>query len=138
MRYVEIPREGSSRRRGAKCKKTGCTKNTAEQKPFCTDHIDEHPYVRELLKNHELVDVEHEQVRKKGMRAVDLNGHTVSEILRTLKHEGHKSIARLARQMDLDTGLLVVYLRRLKREKCILITRQTKGTDLVCLVPTDD
>ncbi len=132
MRYLEIPRE-EGRRRSGRCSHSGCAKRPSEQKPYCSDHLDELPYVKELLTSHDHIDDEHARVKKQGARAVDVNGHTACEILRFLTHDGDRSVAKLARDMGLEESLIKHYLRKLQTERLIRISPKAKGTPMVSL-----
>lgn len=42
-------RVGRDRHRGRRCELPGCIQSTREGKPYCSDHVEMHPYVQAIL-----------------------------------------------------------------------------------------
>jgi len=128
----------SRRRRATRCSAAGCDEATREGKPFCTEHVEEHDYVQDLLATLEAQDAEIQRVARLGARAVDPEGLTACEILNTLRVHGPRTVRRLARELNHEAKVLEAYVKALERRG--LVTKDKKGRKrrrLVHLVAAD-
>lgn len=95
--------------RSPKCEAAGCMRSTKERKPYCTDHVDMHPYVAGLVEALADCDRERAQVARRGAKAVDLAGITTREIMGQLWQYGGRTIERLARDLQLPVEVVASY-----------------------------
>jgi hypothetical protein len=109
------------------CLHPGCTNATRERKPYCTEHVSDHPYVLELMSQIERVEAELDRVRRRGTRAVALEGIPAQEILRELRTFGHRTVERLARDLRLDADVVAAYGRALNRAGKVSLGVTSRG-----------
>ena len=115
------------------CGSSGCLHSTREGKPYCPDHVKEHPYVQGILSTLQDVHAEREKVRERGARAVDLKGLTTKELLLHLTLNGARTIERLARELQLDSVVLNGYVRALVKQGVVDLGRTNRGSTVVKL-----
>ena len=60
------------------CAARGCFNSTREGKPYCSDHVKQHPYAQKVLAELARQEDEERKVRRVGARAVDVGGLTTS------------------------------------------------------------
>ncbi|MGE0708576.1 MAG: hypothetical protein AB7N76_22885 [Planctomycetota bacterium] len=123
------------RKKPRHCERDGCSQATREGKPFCSEHVEELPYVREVQARIDARESEHQEVERRGARAVDPYGPTARDILVTLWINGERSVARLARELNLDFRLVKDYVKSLKRARLIDVTPARRGAGKARLVP---
>lgn len=121
----------TGRKRATHCERPDCTKATREGKPYCSDHVEEHPYVRQLLQALADREAEEERVRKRGAREVDLDGVTAQEILSYVTVHGGKTVQRLSRELNIDQKTIRGYARALERGKLVHLTQTRRGATVV-------
>jgi hypothetical protein len=121
----------SGRKRAKHCERPDCGKATREGKPYCSDHVDDHPYVRGLIEALAAREAEEARVRKRGARAVDLDGVTAREILGYVAIHGGRTVQRLARELNLDIQTIKGYARALERGKRVHLTSTRRGAIIV-------
>ena len=121
----------SGRKRATHCEVPDCGKATREGKPYCSDHVEEHPYVRDLLQALSDREDEEERVRKRGAREVDLDGVTAQEILGYVAIHGGRTIQRLSRELNLDQKTIRGYARALERGNKAHLTQTRRGSTVV-------
>ena len=92
------------------CEVPSCERTTSARKPYCSHHVHLSPYVRELLSSLEEQRREIAAVRRRGPKAVDLEGLTARNLLLELEHAGATSIAGLGRRLMLEERVLESYL----------------------------
>lgn len=117
------------------CSAANCARATREGKPFCSEHVERLPYVQGLLDQLAAREDEEDRVRKRGTRAVDPNGLTAREILLSLWVNGDRTVARLARELNMDFETLKVYVAALKRKGLVTVKPTRRGAGIVTLVP---
>lgn len=129
MARIILPEGGNGPGGPRTCGAAGCEKTTREQKPFCPDHVDQNPYVREIMGALSESDAERKSVKKKGPKAVHLGGIVVNEIILHLELHGRRTVERLAKELQVDIKTLNPYLTRLKKEgKIVFGTNRRKNT----------
>ena len=98
------------------CHVPGCSHPTTERKPYCIDHLERLPYVRELQE--QLAQRDAEEVAataKKGWKAVDIVGSRAREIVDQLSVKGAQTPKRLAITVEMRPSSLEAYLAALER-----------------------
>jgi len=123
------------RRRAPRCNEPTCDRATREGKPFCPDHIEQQPYVAKLMARLERRDVEQERVRKRGGRAVDVEGPTSQEILDYLRLHGQRTFPRIALDLNISIALTEIYLYALRRKGQVSIDQNRRGVGVAKLRP---
>lgn len=88
-----------------------CGQTTRSGKPFCPAHVEQSPYVTDLLQRLAAREREQRAVLNGDLRAIDLGGDTACEIYELLRYYGSRSIPRLARDLNLPGALVLRYLR---------------------------
>ena len=98
------------------CSMAGCTQTTRERKPYCAEHVEEHPYINDLM--HRLADSEREisRVKRRGPRELA---------------QGDRTVERLARDMQLDAHVVQCYVRALARRGRVTLGETSRGNVLV-------
>ncbi|MCA8923533.1 MAG: hypothetical protein KDD82_17080 [Planctomycetes bacterium] len=115
------------------CRSHGCDQTTREGKPFCPDHVEEHPYVREILSTLQRREEEEESVRCRGSRAVDPGGLTARELVLHLSLHGARTVERLSRELQLDPKVLEGYVSALVTQGLVSLGRTNRGSTVVRL-----
>jgi len=118
-----------------RCLAERCTQRTRSGKPYCPDHVEQHPYVQELQAMLVQQRNEIDQVARLGVRAVDTEGLTANELLLQLKLYGDRTVERLARDMQLDVSVVEAYARALARDGKATLARTRRGHVQVTLAP---
>lgn len=116
------------------CEQPGCNQATREGKAFCSEHVEEHPYVKELIARLAERDRQDEEVNKKGSKAATLDAITAQEILQHLAFHGPRTEERLCRELNVDTRTLKGYVAALKRHRLVTLGTTKRGSTLVKLV----
>lgn len=125
----------TGRKKPTHCDHKGCKHATREGKPYCSEHVEQLDYVREVQGRIEAREVELVAVAKRGAKAVDVHGIVAREVLCSLWTYGERSVARLSRELNVDFELLLHYVVRLRRAKLITQTSPRRGAGKVKLVP---
>jgi len=99
------------------CNVKGCGRTTREKKPFCPDHIDELPYVQQLMAQIDYKAAELERVR--SGKPVPVPSCFEGEIVWHLKMNGRRSVRRLAKEVHIEYVILIKMLRAYKRRGLI-------------------
>jgi len=123
------------------CRVQGCGHVTTERKPYCIDHLDQLPYVRELQAH--LASREAEEsaaASRKGWRAVDPSGSRAREIIDQLAVKGAQTPKRLAITVELRPISLENYLGALERAGLVktLTLGSRRGTPRRVVTLTDE
>lgn len=113
-----------------------CLTTTREGKPYCSDHVSEHPYVQAILDTLADRHAEEERVRTLGGPAVDPEGLTAKELLLHLNLHGSRTVERLCRELQLDAKVVEAYVTELVRRGDITISRTNRGSTVVSIVGT--
>lgn len=135
MRSVTPPPKGGRRIPAPLCEVPGCTETTRERKPYCTQHVAEHSYVRGLLETIESIENEIKATRKLGSRAVDVSGPTANDLLGFVRENGPRSVPRLGRDLNLPVAVVKSYVTALARAGRIVTKRTERGAIRVELTP---
>jgi biotin operon repressor len=135
--HVEVVSRISSptRHERRRCSVAGCELKTREGKPFCSDHVEEHPYVQGVLDQVEAMQQEERNARKRGRRGVDLEGHIARELVRELSVHGSRSVERMARDLGLDQVVVRTYAQALEAKGLATLERTRRGYTKVELDP---
>lgn len=115
------------------CREEGCEAATREGKPYCPDHVDVHPYVRDLLAALDARQAEEERVRVSGASEVDLDGITAREIVLHLSLHGARTIERISRELQIDSDVVAGYVEALNERDLILQSTTNRGSTVVKL-----
>ena len=115
------------------CEAPRCHASTREGKPYCPEHVELNPYIRELMAQLASREREEANVGKLGARAVDLEGITAQEILQHLRVHGSRTLKRLARELNISLKVLQGYTRALERRKLIALTQTDRGGKILHL-----
>lgn len=117
------------------CEAPGCSKSTREKKPFCSDHVEMHPYVQELLKAVADQTAEQKKVDQKiSAQHVPADSLTVQEIINHIKVHGSRTVERLARELNFEVELIHRYVNTLISRGVLKIGRTKRGSTIVSLV----
>lgn len=125
----------TGRKKPTHCEADDCVQATREGKPFCSDHVERLTYVQEVQARIEARENELAAVKKRGTRAVDLEGIIARDVLCSLWINGERSVARLSRELNVDFEVLKHYIARLKKAKQLTQTSPRRGAGKVTLVP---
>jgi hypothetical protein len=134
---VALKYDTSGRRDTRHCELRGCKRATTGRKPFCTDHIEHMPQVRWLRDELQRREDEWEAVRRRGARAVKMEGTTAHEVLQYLKVHGSRTIRRLAKDLSMDLELVTPYVNALRRKRKVRVTENKRGIPLVHYLADD-
>lgn len=115
------------------CEAPGCNQATREGKAYCSDHVEMHPYVQDLIMRLEEREAEDERVHRRGARAVNLQGITTQEILQHLAFHGPRTEERLCRELNLDVKTLQGYVQAMRRKKLVTLGHTKRGSTVVKL-----
>lgn len=108
-----------------------CGQATREGKPYCSEHVERHAYVREVMAALEARAEEERAVLRRGAAAVDLQGINAREVLLQLRLHGERTVERLARDLQLDPRLVPHYVQALARRGLVRLGRTSRGSVLV-------
>lgn len=131
-----LRREEPDRRRPPRrCSEPTCNQATREGKPYCSDHVELHPYVQRLLAELREREEADERVRRRGPRAVEATSLTSQEILTFVHVHGPKTVKRLARELNADLETLKIYAQGLRRLGLVRLTATRRKSTLVHPIP---
>ena len=83
-----------------------CGLRTREGKLFCSEHVEEHDYVRNLMQRIENKEKEIEKVRKKGKSAITPDSENLKEIKSHLEINGSRTIRKLQRELQMTESTI--------------------------------
>ncbi|MGE0708557.1 MAG: hypothetical protein AB7N76_22985 [Planctomycetota bacterium] len=106
---------------------------TREGKPYCPEHVDDHPYVRDLLAALAARQAEEERVRTRGSVEVDLDGITAREVVLHLSLHGARTIERISRELQIDSDVVAGYVDALNERDLIDMSHTNRGSTVVKL-----
>ena len=115
------------------CDVGGCFNSTREGKPYCPEHVDQHPYVQAILGILQQREDEENLVRRRGSAAVDPGGLTAKELVLHLSLHGSRTVERLSREFQLETRVMQGYVNALKVQGVLVTGRTTRGSTVVRL-----
>lgn len=131
MTPKSVGRIGPSRKRTSYCQLDGCGTYTYEGKPYCTKHVEHHPYVQSILAVLADRKNEEERVDKRGRRAVNIEGSVSQEIISYLRIHGPRTINRLARDLNRDLRIQSLYVAALRRSGLVITGKNARGGIIV-------
>ena len=137
MRFPALIHPGQNNRTSANktkyCDEAGCEERTREGKDYCPEHINNLPYVQQLLDRIEKKEVEVAAVRKKGKKAVDPASENLKEVRTHLEFNGSRTKKRLARELQLTSSGMEGFLDYLDDEDEITRSRTSRGDETIHL-----
>jgi len=98
--FRQILPEGGSHKGTSPCSISSCTRTTREGKPFCSDHIENAPYVREILETLSQRDSEEAALGKKRGK-ISNTGFFYTETLLLLRSRDYTAKG-LSRRLDIS------------------------------------
>jgi hypothetical protein len=102
------------------CRVKGCTTKTAENKPYCIDHIEQSPHAKRILDYLAEREVEEDRAtRPSGWKRIDVNGSRAREIMEYLAIHGAQSPKRLALKVEIAPAALDAYITALEKAKAV-------------------
>jgi hypothetical protein len=108
-----------------------CGQPTHEGKPFCVEHVEQHPYVSHLLVELAAQAAERAQVARQGPAAVDLDGTTARELMRLLFLYGPRTLQGLGRELQIPPSLVSTYARALAEAGRVSLGKSRRGKTVV-------
>lgn len=126
-------REGPKRTSPRHCEAAGCVQATREGKPFCSDHVDLHPYVQEILATLACKEDEEDRAITGRAKSIDVQGVTCREIIMHLKVHGARTEERLVREMNIDSRAMNKYIVALRNAGIVTTGYTKRGSTLVKL-----
>lgn len=115
------------------CEAPGCDQATREGKAYCSEHVEQHPYVQGLLAQLAERDRQDEEVARRGAKAASLGAITAQEILAHLAFHGPRTEERLCRELNVDDRTLGGYVSALKKARLVVLGTTKRGSTLVKL-----
>lgn len=125
-------REGERDRDGVRyCECSGCFAFTKGGKPRCSAHVDDMPYVQQLLatiadREAELAEIE--AMGKRGWQAVRPAGTVLADVLAHLRANGPRTLERLARETSLPPVVVEACATWLRRQRLGRIGHTKRGS----------
>lgn len=108
------------------CKDCGAA--TRERKDFCPEHVEQNPYVADLLRVMDKMDQEDARVSVHGHMAVDAQGENAKEILAFISVNSAPSVERIAKELSRrDVRITTHYLVALEQGRLITVERNKRG-----------
>ena len=92
------PKSNNSKVANPKCGDKSCGRSTREGKPYCSDHVEQSPYVAKLIKELSLRDAEADKLQIGGK--IEQDSHLVRETMLLLSQCSYTA-AKLSRVMDI-------------------------------------
>jgi len=125
---------GSSAGQTRTCSANGCPETTREGKVYCTDHIENQPYVKSLLKQMEVRGKEDYEVNMCGPKAVNMKGITVQEIMLQLSQNGPRTEERLQRELRIEKSIIHNYVVALHKKGLVEFSVTSRYSRIVGLI----
>lgn len=119
------------------CSFPDCMEATREGKHYCSNHVDQQPYVKDLLKRMANRTEEDEKVRLEGASSVNMEGITAKEILLQLRQSRTRTEERLTRELQIDKSIIHNYAIRLNRDGFIHFGRTNRNNLTIVLLDFD-
>lgn len=127
----------SSKRKSPRyCEAEGCKQPTNRGKPYCTDHVQNSPYVQVVLSDLETRDAEIEGAQGRYGSVPD-NGFLVTDFLIVLQYtcDGYASIPRLGRELNIDPKTVLKVAKKLARQGAVKLGKTDRGKNSVYALP---
>lgn len=135
MKFI-LPEPPSQRQKPRHCAAENCPAATREGKEYCTDHVEMHPYVQEMLAawgQREADDKRAGIDYDKRRGRVNLDGITAQDMLMHLRIYGPRTIERLCRELNITEQVAWGYVRAMRRTGLVSTGTTKRGSDLVKL-----
>lgn len=114
------------------CERADCGASTREGKSHCSEHVDELPYVRDLMVQLAKREADDDVVKRRGAAGIDLGSSiTAQEIMLHLSLHGTRTMERLCRELNLEDRTLRRYLAELRRRKLVRFGTTKRGSTTV-------
>lgn len=120
------------------CALENCAQKTRKGKPYCSNHVESHTYVDELLQRMQDRIDEDAAVLREGSKVANIQGITCTEIILQLRLNGPRTLDRLERELQISRSIIYKYTVALKREGLVIFGRTTRGNTTVALVNEDE
>lgn len=131
IRLGEKPERGRSDSNKPRCKVCGGT--TREGKPYCSEHIEQSPYLQRLAQQIASKQVEEALVAEKGAAEVESDSATVDEIQNLLEMTGPRTDIAIAKELQIDARALKGYLAYMKKRGMVVTKTNRRGNTVVKL-----
>jgi predicted HTH transcriptional regulator len=116
------------------CQHRLCNERTREGKEYCSEHINNLPYVSKLLGKIDDKAAEEVAVEKRGYKAVAPDSETLKELLIHLKFNGARTVRRLMRELQLNEMTVAGYIEYLVRHNQAKTSFTSRGDKAVSLI----
>jgi len=116
------------------CAADNCKESTRKRKPYCSRHVEQHVYVKELMDRLDHRVVEDDEVNREGSDVANLEGITAREILLQLRLNGPRTLERLERELQIARSIVYKYAVALKRDGIVTFNTNNRGSVTVELV----
>lgn len=113
-----------------------CKQATSGKKPYCIDHMEYLPRVKELLSSLSQKEKEEKLVLKRGLSAIKEDSLVLSEIIDILSL-GSKTVGALAKEVSLKESLVRIYIKYLSNKNTIRM-QPAIGGDILHLISQDN
>lgn len=124
---LERESEGRKKRKGRRpvrlgpCSAEGCARLASHGKPFCLEHLEQLPYVQEVLAGIA------QRAREVSAPSPPAHGILACDLVSHLLHRGTGTVLRLARELDVDPDALLLVARALLRKRVVKFKRLPRG-----------
>lgn len=105
-----------------------CGGATREGKPFCSEHIEQSPYLQRLQQQIADKEAEEELVAQKGAAKVSSDSETVREIRNLLETTGPRTLEAISKETQLDAAALKGYISHMKKRGEIQTRYNRRGS----------
>lgn len=113
------------------CDVQGCFATTREGKPYCPKHVDRNPYVASILTILHTGRDEIENVKLRGIEAINPRGLVATEVLNVVRILGSCSVDRIARDTRLPSVIAKAYVYSLARIGVVRLGRSVRNILIV-------
>jgi len=111
-----------------------CGTATRESKPFCSDHVESHAYVKGVLAVLQEMENEQEQIKtasRGAWKRVDIHGPKCDEIMLYLNQHGARTAKRVLRDVfsaNSSVKTVEIYSEALQRAGLITMCHTSRGS----------
>jgi len=116
-----------------------CNKLTREGKPYCTDHVLQHPYIKQMLEKYEQMDQElFLAYRRRGVKGqITATSNNIKDLVMHLSLYGPRTIERICRELNWPPKVANYFVGWLRARGAVTLSRTKRGSRLVTLVGYD-
>jgi predicted transcriptional regulator len=118
------------------CEIKECGKVTREGKPFCTEHVEKHIYVKDLLQRINEKCTEEERAFTKGAKVINIDSATSKDIILHLKTHGPLTVERMSRKTQLPYETINAYAKAFKERGILETSKNSRNYTILKLVKT--